>query len=95
MQGNTLYIMYSVKCVYTQYSPPCKARISDDFIKQEKRSLRQIMASPDVTEAEDPLQAFSEALLTFHLHYCKDLPFIQLVQVSPSGEQLDTKISDT
>ena len=30
------------------------------------------MASPDVVSAEDPLKAFSEALLNFHSHYCKD-----------------------
>ena len=65
--------MYSVNCLYSQCLPPCKAKISDDFIKQAKRSLWQIMASPDVIEAEDPLQAFSEALLNFHSHYCKDL----------------------
>ena len=30
------------------------------------------MASPDVVTAEDPLKAFSEALLNFHSHYCMD-----------------------
>ena len=36
------------------------------------RSLRQIIASPDVVSAEDHLKAFSEALLNFHSLYCKD-----------------------
>ena len=36
-------------------------------------SLGQIMASPDIIGADDPFQAFSDALLNFHLHYCKDL----------------------
>lgn len=43
------------------------------FIKQAKRSLRQIMASSDVIGAEDSLGAFSEALLNFHSHYCQDV----------------------
>ena len=36
------------------------------------RSLHQIMASPDVVSVEDPLKAFSEALMNFHSHYYKD-----------------------
>ena len=30
------------------------------------------MACPDVLEADDPLKAFSSALLNFHNHYCLD-----------------------
>jgi len=30
------------------------------------------MASTDVLEAQDPLKAFSDALLNFHNHYCLD-----------------------
>ena len=75
----------SVKCKVIHYRDCIVSRVythsvhhhvrhgSDDFIKQVKKSLSQIMASPDVIETEDPLQAFSEALLNFHSHYCKDL----------------------
>ena len=43
-----------------------------DLIRRAMRSLHQIMASPDVVSVEDPLKAFSEALMNFHSHYCKD-----------------------
>ena len=46
--------------------------MNDDLIRRAMRSLRQIIASPDVVSAEDHLKAFSEALLNFHSLYCKD-----------------------
>ena len=63
MQDKSLKRMYSVQYVYLQCSPSCKTRISDDFIKKANRSLCQIMASSDVIEAEDSLQAFLEAFV--------------------------------
>ena len=86
--------MYRVQCVYSQCSPPCKAHIPDDVIKWAKRSLHQIMASPDVTESEDPLQAFLEILLNFHSHYCKDLHSSKWCKYHPQvNSYIDTKIS--
>ena len=47
------------------------SKITDEF-KRAKKSVSQIMVSPDVVTADDPLKTFSEALLNFHSHYCKD-----------------------
>ena len=73
MQGNLLYRMLGAQCVCSQCSPPCKAQMSDDFIKRAKRLQSHLVASPDVMGADDPLKAFSEALLNFHSHYCQDV----------------------
>lgn len=62
-----------LKSLKWKCSSPCKVLISDEFIKWAKKSLSQIMASPDVIGAEDPLMAFSEALLNFHSHHCQDV----------------------
>lgn len=55
-----------------QCSPPCKSKINDSFINRAKKSLRNVISSPDVAAASDPLGAFSEALVNLHSHYCLD-----------------------
>ena len=44
----------------------------DSVITRAKKSLRHIIANPDVVTVDDPLTAFSDALMNFHAHYCKD-----------------------
>ena len=46
--------------------------MTNDFITRAKKSLHHIMANPDVVAADDPLSAFSEALMNFYDHYCRD-----------------------
>ena len=89
------------KCIHFQCSSPCKALTSDEFIKWAKKSLSQIMASPDVIGAEDPLMAFSEALLNFHSHhcqdahshYCQDVHSSKWCKYHPQVNKLNTKYS--
>ena len=47
--------------------------MTEEFINRAKKSLRHIMASPDVIESDRPFEAFKEALLNFHAHYCQDI----------------------
>ena len=53
--------------------------MSDSFITRAKKSLRHIIANPDVVAADDPLTAFSEALMNFHTHYCKDVHTVSII----------------
>ena len=67
-----LRTLHTVAYTY-QCAPKCKSRMTEQFINRAKKSLRQIMASPDVLSADEPLKAFSDALLNFHNHYCLDI----------------------
>lgn len=58
--------------------------MTDSFITRAKKSLRHIIANPDVVAADDPLTAFSEALMNFHVHYCKDVHTSRWCQYHPT-----------
>ncbi|XP_065915443.1 uncharacterized protein [Dysidea avara] len=64
--------LVKIKAIQCKCVPKCKARITEQLITRAKKSLRNIMACPDVLTSDDPLKAFSEALLNFHCHYCLD-----------------------
>ena len=46
-------------------------------MQRAKHSLKNLMSSPDLLKSDDPLKAFSEGLLNFHNHYCKEMYTIQ------------------
>ena len=62
----------SVQCNCKKEKVKCK-RITEPFMQRAKHSLKNLMSSPDVLESDDPLKAFTEGLLNFHNHYCKDV----------------------
>ena len=46
--------------------------MTEAFIARAKHSLKNLMSCPDVLETDDSLKAFSEGLLNFHSHYCRN-----------------------
>ena len=61
----------ALKCKCKTQGIPCK-RITESFIDRVKRALRNLMSCAEVLEDSKPLEAFSEGLLNFYSHYCKD-----------------------
>ena len=61
----------ALKCKCKAQGLPCK-RITESFIDKVKHALRNLMSCTEVLEDSKPLEAFSEGLLNFYSHYCKD-----------------------
>ena len=68
----TYNTIMQVSTNYLAQCKPCCSRITEDFINRAKKSLRHIMANPDVLPSEKPFEEFKETLLNFHARYCKD-----------------------
>ena len=64
----------------------CK-RITEAFIQRVKHSLKNLMSCPDVLENDDSLKAFSEGLLNFHNHYCRDAHDSQWCKYHPKENE--------
>ena len=62
----------ALKCKCKAQGIPRK-RITEAFIDRVKRALKNLMSCAEVLEHSKPLEAFSEGLLNFYNHYCKEL----------------------
>jgi len=61
----------SLKCKCKQNGLQCK-RMSKIFVDRAKHSLKCLMSCSEVLDSDNPLTAFSEGIMNFYNHYCKD-----------------------
>ena len=61
----------SLKCKCKQNGLQCK-RMSKVFVDRAKHSLKCLMSCSEVLDSDNPLAAFSEGVMNFYNHYCKD-----------------------
>lgn len=45
----------------------------EEFLNSCKTALRNLIASDQMVESEDPYPLFSEGVLNFYQHYCLDV----------------------
>ena len=61
----------SLKCKCKQNGLQCK-HMSKVFVERVKHSLKCLMSCSDVLDSDNPLATFSEGIMNFYNHYCKD-----------------------